>query len=85
MRSPALDGSGDVADAKLRRVPACGTAGVTIAAFLDLDGTLTDPRDGILRSLRYALANVGAFCSADEVLERYIGPPLCARHKRAPA
>jgi phosphoglycolate phosphatase len=49
---------------------------LTSAVLLDLDGTLTDPRDGILRSLRHALTGLGAPCPADEALERFIGPPL---------
>jgi phosphoglycolate phosphatase len=44
--------------------------------LLDLDGTLTDPREGILRCFKYALARAGASIPADEELESYIGPPL---------
>jgi phosphoglycolate phosphatase len=46
--------------------------------LLDLDGTLTDPRDGILSCVRHALAALGAECPSDGELERYIGPPLQA-------
>src|SRR5687767_13831436 len=46
------------------------------AILLDLDGTLTDPREGILGCLKHALARVGAVIPADEKLEAFIGPPL---------
>jgi phosphoglycolate phosphatase len=46
--------------------------------LLDLDGTLTDPRDGIVRSIRHALERLGAPCPPDDHLVRYIGPPLRA-------
>lgn len=46
--------------------------------LLDLDGTLTDPRDGIVRSIRHALERLGAPCPPDASLVRYIGPPLHA-------
>jgi phosphoglycolate phosphatase len=44
--------------------------------FFDLDGTLTDPREGITRCLRYALQKLGYSSPEDAELERYIGPPL---------
>jgi phosphoglycolate phosphatase len=44
--------------------------------LFDLDGTLTDPRAGIVGSLRFALDQLTIPCPADEVLESYIGPPL---------
>jgi phosphoglycolate phosphatase len=43
--------------------------------FLDLDGTLTDSRVGILASIRYALDAIGVASPPDEVLLRLIGPP----------
>ncbi len=44
--------------------------------LFDLDGTISDPRDGIVRSINYALTAHG-FAERDETqLERYIGPPL---------
>jgi phosphoglycolate phosphatase len=43
--------------------------------FFDLDGTLTDSRPGILRSLRHALTALGREVPADEALLRFIGPP----------
>lgn len=43
--------------------------------FWDLDGTLTDPRDGIVRSVTYALERLGRTVDR-RTLERFIGPPL---------
>ena len=44
--------------------------------LFDLDGTLTDPREGIVGSLRYALAELGVPMPSDDELSRFIGPPL---------
>lgn len=44
--------------------------------LFDLDGTLTDPREGITRCVRHALSAVGAAVPHDEELVRWIGPPL---------
>ena len=44
--------------------------------LLDLDGTLTDPRDGIISCIRHALVGLDMPCPPDRELERYIGPPL---------
>ena len=44
--------------------------------LFDLDGTLTDPRDGIVRCVQHALAELGAAVPHESALERYIGPPL---------
>lgn len=44
--------------------------------LLDLDGTLTDPREGIVRCMRHSLTSLGEPCPSDAELERYIGPPL---------
>lgn len=44
--------------------------------LLDLDGTLTDPRDGIVGCIRHALLEIGETPPADQELERFIGPPL---------
>ena len=44
--------------------------------LFDLDGTLTDPGEGITRSLQYALAELGADCPAPAELRIHIGPPL---------
>jgi phosphoglycolate phosphatase len=47
-----------------------------ISIFFDLDGTLCDPREGIVRCLKYALERMGRATPPDEGLTRYIGPPL---------
>jgi phosphoglycolate phosphatase len=45
--------------------------------LFDLDGTLTDPRPGIVRCIRYALDKLGAACPPDDVLAFLgIGPSL---------
>lgn len=44
--------------------------------YFDLDGTLTDPFDGITKSIIYALGHFEVPVPAPEQLARYIGPPL---------
>ena len=44
--------------------------------LFDLDGTLTDPKPGIVGSLRFALGQLAIPCPTDDVLASYIGPPL---------
>ena len=44
--------------------------------LLDLDGTLTDPKVGILTSLQYALEKLGEDVPAMDELSWCIGPPL---------
>src|SRR4051812_36088438 len=44
--------------------------------LLDLDGTLTDPREGILACIRFALDRFQYPAPADAELLRFIGPPL---------
>lgn len=44
--------------------------------LLDLDGTLTDPYDGISRSIVHALAGLGVPEPPVSVLRSFIGPPL---------
>jgi phosphoglycolate phosphatase len=56
-------------------VPGGAGAGVTTLLF-DLDGTLTDPRPGIVRCMKYALDRLHAPCPSDDVLASFIGPPL---------
>ena len=43
--------------------------------LFDLDGTLTDPKEGITKSFQYALKHFGIY---EELvnLEKFIGPPL---------
>ena len=44
--------------------------------FIDLDGTLTDPCEGIVRCIQHALTIVGRSSPSSSELERFIGPPL---------
>lgn len=44
--------------------------------LFDLDGTLTDPAEGITNSILYALRKMGAEEPERESLYRFIGPPL---------
>jgi len=44
--------------------------------LFDLDGTLTDPRPGIVRCMRHALERLRAACPSDDVLASFIGPSL---------
>lgn len=44
--------------------------------LFDLDGTLTDPADGITGSVAYALKHLGHPPAPRKELERFIGPPL---------
>lgn len=44
--------------------------------FLDLDGTLTDPKPGITRSIRHALQALGRDAPDEDALTWCIGPPL---------
>lgn len=44
--------------------------------LFDLDGTLTNPKEGITKSLQYALNSIGIAVENLDILERHIGPPL---------
>ena len=44
--------------------------------FFDLDGTLTDPFEGITHSVALALEHFGIYVSDRRELGRFIGPPL---------
>lgn len=44
--------------------------------LLDLDGTLTDPKEGITKSVQYALEQMGVEPPHRDDLEWTIGPPL---------
>ena len=46
------------------------------AVLFDLDGTLTDPKLGITRSIQYALRKRGIPAPDADALEPFIGPPL---------
>ena len=44
--------------------------------YIDLDGTLTDPLEGIANCIAYALQRLGHERPAADELRRFIGPPL---------
>ncbi len=44
--------------------------------FFDLDGTLTDSKNGITKSVSYALSTIGIIENNLDKLECFIGPPL---------
>lgn len=46
--------------------------------FFDLDGTLTDPKPGITRSIQYALEKLSLAVPSEDELTWCIGPPLHA-------
>jgi phosphoglycolate phosphatase len=49
---------------------------VSGALFIDLDGTLTDPKPGIHGSVRYAMEKLGTPLADDHELDWIIGPPM---------
>ena len=51
------------------------------AVYFDLDGTLTDPKPGITRCIRYALDELGHHAPPEDELTWCIGPPLRASLK----
>ncbi|WP_369899833.1 HAD family hydrolase [Bacillus manliponensis] len=44
--------------------------------LLDLDGTLSDPKEGITKSVQYALQRLHVHVQSLDELESFIGPPL---------
>lgn len=44
--------------------------------LFDLDGTLTDPKLGITKSIQYSLKHFGIFEKDLDSLKKFIGPPL---------
>ncbi len=44
--------------------------------FFDLDGTLTDPKEGIVACIEYALSSLNIEIDDNVRLEAFIGPPL---------
>ena len=44
--------------------------------LFDLDGTLTDSKEGVINSLRWGLEKMGEPVPAESVLVKFIGPPL---------
>lgn len=49
---------------------------MTDIILFDLDGTLTDPKEGITNCVKYALSSVGVIENDMNKLMRFIGPPL---------
>jgi phosphoglycolate phosphatase len=47
-----------------------------LTLFFDLDGTLSDPSEGITKSIQHALACLGRPYPGKAELQHYIGPPL---------
>lgn len=52
------------------------------AIYFDLDGTLTDPKPGITRSIQYALRKLDRDVPTEDELTWCIGPPLHASLKK---
>lgn len=50
--------------------------------YFDLDGTLTDPKSGITRSIQYALGKLDRAAPTEDELTWCIGPPLHASLKK---
>jgi phosphoglycolate phosphatase len=48
---------------------------MTVALF-DLDGTLTDPKEGLVNCVQYACERLGRPCPPAQELTMFIGPPL---------
>jgi phosphoglycolate phosphatase len=44
--------------------------------LFDLDGTLTDPKEGITKAVQYALKKYDIYVEDLDLLEKFIGPPL---------
>ncbi len=44
--------------------------------FFDLDGTLTDPKEGLARAVIYSLGKLGIIENELSKIDRFIGPPL---------
>lgn len=52
------------------------------AVIFDLDGTLTDSKPGIYACIQYALNKLGRPVPPDEVLQKFLGPPLAESFMR---
>lgn len=44
--------------------------------LIDLDGTITNPKEGITKSVQYALRHMNVFIDDLDSLTKHIGPPL---------
>ncbi len=53
-----------------------------VTALFDLDGTLTDPKEGITRSAQHALERLGEPVPEADALTWMIGPPILASFVR---
>lgn len=49
--------------------------------LFDLDGTLTDPKEGITKCVRYALHSFGIEAELDDLVD-FIGPPLAESFRK---
>ncbi len=49
--------------------------------MFDLDGTISDPKEGIVKSLNYALSAHGFATQVEDELCTFIGPPLDSAFK----
>ncbi len=47
-----------------------------ICVIFDLDGTLTDSHEGILKSIRHALTSMNYPIPDEKTLQLFIAPPL---------
>lgn len=50
--------------------------------LFDLDGTIIEPQEGILNSLRYAVKMMGVVMPSDDELRQFIGPPIMDSFQR---
>ena len=50
--------------------------------LFDLDGTLTDPAEGITNSVAYALEKMGIVPPDKKELLKFIGPPLAGSFEK---
>ena len=46
------------------------------SVIFDLDGTLSDSSEGIMKGVRYAMERFGVTDIPEATLRRFIGPPL---------
>ena len=49
--------------------------------LFDLDGTLTDPKEGLTKSIQYALESFGINVKTPDDLVKFIGPPIRSAFK----
>ena len=61
--------------------PVSATKKGRACVLFDLDGTLTDPAEGIIGGVVYAMQKAGVPIPSRAVLESFIGPPLVDQYK----